>query len=576
MGPSGVPDSDSSPASAARAPRSSGLTVRALAAGSGLGAVLAAGNVYVCLKTGYVDGGSIPAAIAGFALLGLGRRKTPYSADENNVTQAVAASAAITTVALGLSGSVPALVLLGAEIPAWALIASGLLCSLLGVQIACALRPRLIEQECLPFPTGLATGEVIRAMHEVAGAGRRRAQVLGASAAAAGVATWLRDGWPAWIPTFTPLPWLGSAEGLAAAGVSWSPLLFSTGLLIGLRGAASILLGSVVGWILLAPRLLPVGARPSYEQLSGLLLWPGLAMTFGAMLVGLVRDGRGVGRAMRDLDGALFATGRWRPLALVVVLLFGLGLHALSLSLAQATLAIVIALVAALVCARAVGETDQGPLGALGQLGQLALGRLGAATPGQTVAGAGLAANTGAHLAQMLWAFRAGRAVGTPHSALVRAQLLGIGVGVLVAWPVYTLITQQSQPGSGAFPAPSARLWAAMASVAREGSAAVSSETLVASAVALGLAMALALLEAVPRLGRRVPSAVGIGMGLLLPPSYGVSMFLGATLLVALRRKPANWREMHVTAAGAGGIAGEAVLGVVIAALMAAGWMGRR
>ena len=115
-----------------------------------------------------------------------------------------------------------------------------------------------------------------------------------------------------------------------------------------------------------------------------------------------------------------------------------------------------------------------------------------------------------------------------------------------------------------------------MASVAREGSAAVSSETLVASAVALGLAMALALLEAVPRLGRRVPSAVGIGMGLLLPPSYGVSMFLGATLLVALRRKPANWREMHVTAAGAGGIAGEAVLGVVIAALMAAGWMGRR
>ncbi len=308
--------SDSSPTSAcARAPLTSGLTVRALVAGVGLGAVLAAGNVYVCLKTGYVDGGSIPAAITGFALLGLGRRKPPC-ADENNVTQAVAASAAITTVALGLSGSVPALALLGAEIPTWALLAAGLLCSLLGVQIACALRSRLIEQESLPFPTGLATGEVIRAMHEVADAGRRRAQVLGASAAAAGVATWLRDGPPGWIPTFTPLPWLCSAEGLAVPGVSWSPLLFSTGLLIGLRGAASILLGSVIGWILLAPRLLPAGARPSYEQLSGLLLWPGLAMTFGATLVGLVRDARTVGRSVRD--GALVVTGRWRPLAVVV------------------------------------------------------------------------------------------------------------------------------------------------------------------------------------------------------------------------------------------------------------------
>src|SRR3954451_17420717 len=82
------------PASAA-APRA--ITARALLTGCAIGVVLAAGNVYTGLKTAFIDGQRITAALLGFTFFatfkGLARR--PYTALENNITQTTAASAAI-------------------------------------------------------------------------------------------------------------------------------------------------------------------------------------------------------------------------------------------------------------------------------------------------------------------------------------------------------------------------------------------------------------------------------------------------------------------------------------------------
>ena len=72
-------------------------TARAIAVGCGIGVVLAAGNVYTGLKTAFIDGGSITAALLGFTFFTTFRNlaRKPYSALENNVTQTTAASAAI-------------------------------------------------------------------------------------------------------------------------------------------------------------------------------------------------------------------------------------------------------------------------------------------------------------------------------------------------------------------------------------------------------------------------------------------------------------------------------------------------
>ena len=75
---------------------------------------------------------------------------------------------------------------------------------IVGIFAATLLRRKLVVDEALPFPTGVATGEVIETIFAArtdrdaprAVAGRRRAL-------AAMVVTWFRDGRPALIPQTT-------------------------------------------------------------------------------------------------------------------------------------------------------------------------------------------------------------------------------------------------------------------------------------------------------------------------------------------------------------------------------------
>src|SRR5438093_302645 len=67
--------------------------------------------------------------------------------------------------AAGLLGAVPALQLLGVPVPGWGIALWGLVLGVLGVLLGAALRRRLLEQEQLPFPTGVAAAEVIDVLH---------------------------------------------------------------------------------------------------------------------------------------------------------------------------------------------------------------------------------------------------------------------------------------------------------------------------------------------------------------------------------------------------------------------------
>src|ERR1044071_2826525 len=126
------------------------LTVRAVVIGALLGIVFAVGNVYVGLKTGISDNATVTAAILGFALCGrLGKR--PYSARENNITQNVSSSAATMPSAMGFLGSFPALTLMGAEYPEWAVLLWGGAVGLFGIALALPLRKRFVNEERLPF-----------------------------------------------------------------------------------------------------------------------------------------------------------------------------------------------------------------------------------------------------------------------------------------------------------------------------------------------------------------------------------------------------------------------------------------
>src|SRR5437763_8514641 len=287
------------------------FSARALASGLAVGGLLCVANLYMGLKTGIWDSGHVTASVLAFALAS-GR----LTRLENNIAQTAATAAGAVPAAAGLLGAVPALEMLGRIVPGWGIALWGLALAVIGILFGAALRQRLLEEEKLPFPTGVATAEVIEALQagRAAASGRTRPLMWGGVVGA--VLGWFRDGKPALIPGAVAIP--GTVGGVPLAtlgiGVSLSPLLWGVGMVVGLRIALSMLLGSVLGWGVLAPWLVsgPLHVAANRGAIWNWLSWPGTALLVGAALVALVQQAGAFAGALRDLRSAAGDRSRWR------------------------------------------------------------------------------------------------------------------------------------------------------------------------------------------------------------------------------------------------------------------------
>jgi uncharacterized oligopeptide transporter (OPT) family protein len=573
------------------------LTTRALLAGAGIGVLLAAGNVYTCLKSTFIDGGALTATLLSFAGFGLFRKllRRPFGPLENNTVQTVAASAAVMAYASGLMAPIPALELMGQHPAMWAVGLWGLLLSAMGILVAVVLRARLIEDEQLPFPSGAATAVLIRAIHadHRSAAGRSRAMVLTAAVAAA--ATWWRDGSHAVLPAvlYVPVTVAGLSASSLTLGVAVSPLMAATGVLVGARTAWTLLAGSLLGWLVLVPAVRGAGwvTGLGYSELVSWLAWPALGMmlsgTFVSGLLGLPRLAVLLPRVWQDARGALglgdrhlvtvaadralatptgnvrttrsqraarlqetrraglaaprLARPRWlRPVIVLPILFLPISLGLVGvLGFGYSPLhlggALVAALVLASVCARAAGETDIAPVGQFGTLVQIGASAVGG--PTVSILSGSVVAGSATQTAQSLWAFRAGHDLGARPRAQLVAQLLGAVVGTVVAVPTYLLVTRAYGLGSEQMPAISALSWKAT-SLALGGGLAMAAGS--GRALAFGLAFTvgavLSLLARRRRWQKLLPSSTALGIGLLMPVSLSAAGVCGIVLVTAARR----------------------------------------
>jgi uncharacterized oligopeptide transporter (OPT) family protein len=80
----------------------------------------------------------------------------------------------------------------------------------------------------------------------------------------------------------------------------------------------------------------------------------------------------------------------------------------------------------------------------------------------------------------------------------------------------------------------------------------------------------LALLEQT-RAARFVPSPVAFAAAFFVPASTGAAIGLGTLAWVVLQRRNPNAADRLASSIAAGGIAGESVMGFIVAALMAFG-----
>jgi uncharacterized oligopeptide transporter (OPT) family protein len=407
----------------------------------------------------------------------------------------------------------------------------------------------------------------------------------------AGAVTWLRDGQhPALIPEQLLFPF--GVAGISAAaltlGIQWSPMMASIGAMLGLRGAASMMLGALLARMVLVPGMAAKGlVVPEYANANAWLVWPALGLMVAGSFMPLVLGGGAIARAFRDLaflrrgrrtgggadatrDPALSAR-LWAPLlAASVVAIFVVGWRAFHVHPIAILIALTLTLLLTNIAARATGETDINPGGATGTITQISVAGQGPAT---SILGGSLALATTSMAAQMLWAYRAGNRVGASPRAQLIAQIVGAAVGAVVVVPVYSIVVAAYGMANEKMPTTSALSWKATAE-AITGTAAMPPYAITSLLLALGVGIALTLLGRT-RFGDRVPAPTAMGVAMLVPASLPVAAAAGAALVALARRVRPTLDDRAVVAAAAGGLAGEALMGVIVSFLKVTGLIAR-
>jgi uncharacterized oligopeptide transporter (OPT) family protein len=612
------------------------LTLRAVGMGAVLGFFLAFTNVYLGLKIGWHIGVGLSACILSFSIWStlhrLGVARTPMTILENNCMQTTASSAGYGT-GSPLVSAIPALLLLsvtpalpgGVGIP-WPALAAWVFClAMLGTCFAIPMKRHLINQERLKFPSGTAAAVLLRSLYSEGAEAAVKARGLVYAALAAGMIPLLKD-----LNVFKTLDdkgkllrhallpgslklfdWLPGIEGggktwpLSAWNVKldYGAALMAAGALVGLRVTASMLAGGVVLVRFIGPAALaaewtnPLGVVVTAAKGPGTAwrdigVWVGAPILVSSGILSFALQWRTILRAFQGLRGGASAEPEQagaRPSAASVEVpnawfltgggIAGAGIvflaaRVFAIPVPYGVLAVLCTFVLVLVSARATGESDLTPTGAMGKIMQLTYGVLMPQNASANLMTAGITAGASSACADLLTDLKSGYLLGANPRRQFVAQLCGLLPGTAATVLGYFLLVPDATALTGeggrepAFPAPGAQQWLAVAQVFKLGIGNLHPMARQGIFCGLFIGAALVLLErALPKQRRFLPSATGIGLGLILPFYQPLSMFLGAVLAaIASRHKGSRAAELVVPVAS-GLIAGESIVGVIVAGL---------
>jgi OPT family oligopeptide transporter len=256
------------------------------------------------------------------------------------------------------------------------------------------------------------------------------------------------------------------------------------------------------------------------------------------------------------------------------VVVVGLADAVFGIPLWLGALAVVLTFFLALVACRATGETDITPVGPMGKIMQLTYGALIPQNYAANLMTASITSSASAGAADLLNDLKSGYLLGAHPRRQFVAQFAGIFGGTVASVTGYFLLVPDATALTGtagsppAFAAPAAQQWKAVAELFRLGLNNLHPMAREGIAICLVVGVAIAAAEKVwPRARAWLPSASGVGLGLLLPFSTSLSFVLGALVAWGYRRLDARTAERFVVPVSSGLIAGESILGVLVAAV---------
>jgi uncharacterized oligopeptide transporter (OPT) family protein len=540
------------------------VTVRAVATGLVLAVLLCAMNSYLTLSFGVIEEGPTIAALFFFAIFFVS--KLPITATEMVIVATMGSAGG----SFGfISNFYAAKAMTGEPYSLVQMASFGVVSSMVGLIAVVPLRQLLILREELPWPGSKAVAGVITALVEE-GDPRQPKILLLTLVAMMFVVITNNDGGYGWLPAETAL------GGLAIYGgaIAWSPFAIGGSYLMGFRTCVGFLFGASA-LMVMAPHL-PEPAAPHHY------FWPGIGFLVASGLVGIALNWRSfaesfrsmlaIGETTDDTDPVLpgkvllaYATVAVIAAAIVLRVMFDVPILAILVVIAVG------GLLQNFIATRAQAQTAFNPARVMGILMQGLTFAAGGSTPAVNLTGAGLVAGSGAQAGMLTADMAYGRWFRVPSRWQFWAQASTVIPSAIVSALVFDQIRHSTPITMDAkLPAPVAKMWAASAQIF-SGSANLPSGAVKALVIGAVIGVVYTLLERIPRLTRWIPETTGVGLGLVLSPSYGLSFFLGGFLMWIVLGRWLELKDVSLTTVAVGCIVAEGIGGVIKPLLTLAG-----
>ncbi|MBS0191135.1 MAG: OPT/YSL family transporter [Phycisphaerales bacterium] len=575
---------------------------------------------------------SVILAYAMFKFLSAMRAAQDMTILENNAMQSIATSAGYMTVPL-MSSFAAYFWKANTVLPWYQILAFNFVTAAMGVLVAFPMKRRFINDEQQPFPEGRACGVVLDTLYTGKGAiGMIQAKALLAAAGIAAfiqiiageaymkllwvhalgmkTAHHFNEQLDAWYYNLASQPdsklWIPNIAGVDFRTLGLRPTLdiamLGTGGLMGIRTATSMLIGMIINYAILAPIMIRNGdivervvngkavAISQREILNQWSIWWGVGIMVVGSLVALFAKPK----VIIDAFSGLFGREKEKvdPVAhielplkysfigvpILAVLVAWMANHWYGVPYWMTIVAMPLIFALSLICTNAMALTSWTPTGALAKIPQFTFGMLDRSNPGVNLMTAGITASVASNAANLLSDIKPGYMLGAKPRQQAIGHVIGIVAGGLVSTPLfYVMFLSNYKPGDNVqdvmatdrFPMPSAVQWKGVADIIEHGFHGLSPSIIWSLSIAAFTALVFEIARMFTK-GKFWLSPVSIGLGVVLPPSATMCMWVGAAIFTLLHSRYEKregtightlWvRSLEAICAGL--IAGSALLGI--------------
>jgi uncharacterized oligopeptide transporter (OPT) family protein len=249
-------------------------------------------------------------------------------------------------------------------------------------------------------------------------------------------------------------------------------------------------------------------------------------------------------------------------LGLLVVQYFAFGI-----SVWLGLVSVAFSFVVSLVCCRATGETDTGPVGAMGKVTQLLYSVLPGAkfNPGINLMAAGTTAAAAGAAADLLTDLKSGYLLGANPRRQFLAQFYGVFFGVLAVVPAWYLMVPNRE-ALDAYNPPATNMWKAVAELLTKGGHMLPHTAVWAIVLGSLLGMTLPLVEKLwPKAQPYLPSAMGLGLAWVMPFQNAFSFLIGAVVVAVWQKLAKKNSDTYTIPIASGLVAGESLVAAFLA-----------